>query len=189
MTVSGLLEVLGLVYGGSEVALAFVRHSRSGSARSTDRGTLGILWVVIVLAIAGGILVAGRRLAPLPGSLRAWSLAGIVLLVGGLALRWTAILTLRRAFTVDVAIAGDQRIVDRGVYRFLRHPAYTGNLLAFAGLALAFGDALGWAVMVLPIAVAFAYRIRIEERALFSAFGEDYARYACRTRRLIPFVY
>jgi protein-S-isoprenylcysteine O-methyltransferase len=189
VTTSHLLQTLGLVYAGSEIVLAFARRSRSASARSADRGTLAILWTVIALAIAGGIFVAGRRLAPLPGSLRAWSLAGIALLAGGLALRWTAILTLRRAFTVDVAIAGGQRIVDRGVYRFLRHPAYTGNLLAFAGLAFAFGDALGWAVMILPIVAAFAYRIRIEEQALRAAFGEDYERYAGRTRRLIPFVY
>ncbi len=189
MTIGNLLRLMGLVFGGSEVVLAFTMRSRRNVARGADRGSFAVVWATIVLAIFAGILVANRGATRLPGSPATWVIAGLVVLVAGLALRWTAILTLRRAFTVDVAIAEGQRLVVHGVYRALRHPSYTGALLAFAGMGMAFGDWLAWLVIVLPMTAAFVYRIRVEERALESAFGDEYERYASRTRRLIPFVY
>jgi protein-S-isoprenylcysteine O-methyltransferase Ste14 len=142
-----------------------------------------------MLAIFASIQVVSRGFARLPGPMLTWAVTGSAVLLVGLALRWTAILTLRHAFTVDVAIAQDQRIVEHGVYRVLRHPAYTGSLVAFLGMALVFGDWLAGLVLFMPIAAAFFYRISVEERALRAAFGEDYDRYARRTKRLIPFVY
>jgi protein-S-isoprenylcysteine O-methyltransferase len=169
--------------------LAFALRSRANVARGADRGSLAVIWTTITLAVFASIQVVNRGAARLPGPMLAWALAGIVVLAGGLAVRWTAILTLRRAFTVDVAIAEDQRVVDHGIYRVLRHPSYTGSLLAFLGMGLAYGDWLAGLVLFLPIAAAFSYRIRVEERALRAAFGEDYDRYARRTKRLVPFVY
>jgi protein-S-isoprenylcysteine O-methyltransferase len=189
MTLPHLLQIMGIAYGTSEAGLAFALRSRGNVAPGADRGSLVILWVTITVAIVAGILVANSGAHRLPGAAALWAVVGLVLLVAGLALRWTAILTLRRAFTVNVAIAKDQRLVEGGVYATLRHPAYTGNLLAFAGFALAFGDWLAWLVIVLPIVAAFLYRIHVEERALRAAFGEDYTRYARRTKRLVPFVF
>lgn len=189
MTLQQVLIGIGIVYGGSEVVLAFVLRSRENVARGADRGSLAVLWTTIALAVFASIQVVSRGAARLPGPMAAWAVAGTAVLVAGLAVRWTAILTLRRAFTVDVAIARDQRVVDRGIYRVLRHPAYTGNLAAFLGMALTYGDWLAGLVLFLPIVAAFSYRIGVEERALRAAFGEDYDRYARRTKRLVPFLY
>jgi protein-S-isoprenylcysteine O-methyltransferase Ste14 len=189
VTLQQILTGVGVVYGGSEVALAFALRSRENVARGADRGSLAVLWTTIVLAIFASIQVVNRGAARLPGPMLAWAVAGTAVLLAGLALRWTAILTLRQAFTVDVAIAKDQRVVDHGIYRVLRHPAYTGSLVAFLGMALIYGDWLAGLVLFLPIAAAFFYRIGVEERALRAAFGGDYDRYARRTKRLIPFVY
>jgi len=189
MTVQQVLIGAGILYGGSEVLLAFALRSRDNVARGADRGSLALLWTTITLAIFAAIQVTNRGLARLPGPAARWAVAGAVVLLAGLALRWTAILTLRRAFTVDVAIARDQRLVQRGLYGTLRHPAYTGSLVAFLGMALAFGDGLAGATLLLPITAAFLYRIQVEERALRAAFGEEYDRYCHRTRRLVPFVY
>jgi len=189
VTLQQILVGIGIVYGGSEVALAFALRSRENVAKGADRGSHAVIWATIVLAIFAAIQVANRGAARLPGPTLAWAVAGTTVLLVGLAVRWTAILTLRHAFTVDVAIARDQRIVDHGIYRVLRHPAYTGSLLAFLGMALVFGDWLAGLVLFLPITAAFFYRISVEERALRAAFGEDYDRYARRTKKLIPFVY
>ena len=189
MTLQQILIGVGVVYGGSEVALAFALRSRENVARGADRGSIVVLWTTILLAIFASLQVLSRGWARLPGPVLSWAAVGITVLFAGLALRWTAILTLRRAFTVDVAIAKDQRIVDHGIYGVLRHPAYAGNLVAFLGMALTYGDWLAGLVLFLPIAAAFSYRMSVEERALGAAFGEDYARYARRTKRLIPFVY
>jgi protein-S-isoprenylcysteine O-methyltransferase Ste14 len=189
VTLQQILVGIGIVYGGSEVVPAVALRSRENVARGADRGSLAVLWTTITPAIFTSIQVVSRGGARLPGPMLAWVVAGIAVLVAGLALRWTAILTLRHAFTVDVAIAKDQRVVDHGIYRVLRHPAYAGNLMAFLGMVLSYGDWLGGLVLFLPIAAAFFYRIGVEERALRAAFGEEYDRYARRTKRLVPFVY
>ncbi len=189
MTVQQVLIGIMVLYGGSEVILAFALRARRNVARKADRGSLAVLWTTITLAIVAAIQVANLGAGRLPGPSVPWAIIGGLVLLAGLAVRWTAILTLRGAFTVDVAVAKDQRLVERGIYRALRHPAYTGNLLAFLGMALVLGDWLAGLTLMLPITAAFLYRIRVEERALRGAFGEDYERYCRRTRRLIPFVY
>ena len=123
MTVQHILIGVGVLYGGSEIVLALLLRSRDNVARGSDRGSLGILWTTITLAIFAAIQVAARHPGPVPGPAAAWVGAGLALLLAGLALRWTAILTLRGAFTVDVAIARDQHLVERGPYRRVRHPA------------------------------------------------------------------
>jgi protein-S-isoprenylcysteine O-methyltransferase len=189
VTVQQVLIGVGILYGGSEVALALLLRSRDNVARGSDRGSLALLWTTIALAVFAALQVEVHHPGPVPGPVAAWVAAGLALLLAGLALRWTAILTLRSAFTVDVAIARGQRLVQRGPYRALRHPAYTGNLLAFLGMALVFADWIAALTLFLPIAAAFLYRVRVEECALRAAFGEEYEHYARRTRRLVPFLY
>ncbi len=110
----------------------------------------------------------------------------LVLLLGGLALRWAAILTLDRLFTVDVAIQSDHMVVQNGLYRFIRHPSYTGLLLAFLGVGVYFANWLSMLVLMLPITLVVINRVVKEERTLLAALGADYAAYCARTRRFIP---
>jgi protein-S-isoprenylcysteine O-methyltransferase Ste14 len=189
LTLQQILIGVGIAYGGSEVALAFALRSRGNLAHGADRGSLAVLWTTIVLAIFASVQVVSRGATRLPGPMLTWAAAGAAVLFLGLVLRWTAILTLRHAFTVDVAITKDQRVIDHGIYATLRHPAYSGSLVAFLGMALIYGDWLAGLVLFLPIGAAFFYRIAVEERALRAAFGEDYDRYARRTKKLVPFVY
>ena len=112
---------------------------------------------------------------------------GIALAVAGMALRWYSIWYLGRSFTCEVSIRPDQTVVDRGPYRWVRHPSYTGGLLTILGLLPCLTNALAFAGFFLPLA-GYAYRIRVEERALASELGEPYRRYMRRTKRLIPLV-
>ena len=121
--------------------------------------------------------------------LRGFYLFGFLLFLGGLILRWYSIGYLGRYFTVDVSISAEHKLIDSGPYRYIRHPTYTGALLAFLGLGFCFGNWLSILFMTVPIIAAFLWRIRIEERALTDALGEDYRAYTQRTKRLIPFVY
>ncbi len=179
---------LGLFYLLSEVALRFSRRSGGGTQRA-DGGSLAVLWITITVGIISGIYVT--HLAPgFRFPLSPVAAGGTVaVFAGGLALRWWAILSLRKFFTVDVAIAADHRLIVRGPYRLMRHPSYTGMVLAFAALAATFQNWLSFPGVLGPILLALAYRIRVEEAALRAAFGEDYARYAQTTRRLLPGVY
>ena len=138
----------------------------------------------------GGGDLCGERL-PGGGTAASSSLqfAGVVLFVVGLLLRWWAIITLGRFFTVDVTIEKDHELVERGPFRVVRHPSYTGVLLAFVGLALTLGNWAALLVILLPISVAFIHRMNVEENALSGALGSQYTDYIRRTKRLVPFVY
>jgi protein-S-isoprenylcysteine O-methyltransferase len=88
-----------------------------------------------------------------------------------------------------VSILAEHKLIDSGPYRYIRHPTYTGALLAFFGLGFCFGNWLSILFMTVPIIAAFLWRIRIEEHALNDALGEEYRAYTQRTKRLIPFGY
>jgi protein-S-isoprenylcysteine O-methyltransferase len=180
---------LGLVYLISEVLLTVTRRSRSRTGTKQDRSTLGVIWMVIIVSIAAGVFVAMNwPAAALPHG-QMFALAGVVLFVAGLFLRWWAIITLGRFFTVDVTIEKDHDLVERGPFRVVRHPSYTGVLLAFVGFALTLRNWAALLVILVPIFAAFIRRMNVEEDALSRALGSRYADYMRRTKRLVPFVY
>lgn len=178
--------------------LFLMRSRLSGDReRTADRGSLRLLFAIIfggiLLAWLAGRLVPQARFDALlaldPVALQVLRWTGLGLFVAGLALRWYSMAWLGRLFTYDVAIAADHRVVDTGPYRLIRHPAYTGSLMTFAGLGVYGGNMLSLLVLLAPIVLAFLHRIAVEEAALESALGRRYVDYAARTRRLIPFVY
>ena len=180
--------LLGAIYGLSELYLAVTRRSRT-QAVSHDRRSLILLWTVIVVSLWLGIQMI--RLVPfatVPYP-RGFYFFGFILFLSGLALRWYSIGYLGRYFTVDVSISAEHKLIDSGPYRYIRHPSYSGALLAFFGLGFCFGNWLSILFLTVPIIGAFLWRIRIEERALSEALGEDYRSYVGRTKRLIPRVY
>jgi protein-S-isoprenylcysteine O-methyltransferase len=183
-----LPQYMGELYGLSEVGLALWRRS-GGGTRSADRGSLYMLWAVITLSIIGAVAAAILEPDAYSPMLRSLLPLGLVLFALGLILRWYAIFYLGRFFTVDVAIAADHRVIDTGPYRLIRHPSYSGAILALLGLGMCYCNWLSLELTVIPPALALLWRINIEEKALTSALGEAYANYKAHTRRLIPFVY
>jgi protein-S-isoprenylcysteine O-methyltransferase Ste14 len=180
---------LGLVFLISELLLAVTRRSRSKTGTKQDRSTLGMIWLVIAISVTAGIFVAlNFRAAALPYG-QIFAIAGVVLFAAGLLLRWWAIITLGRFFTVDVTIEKDHELVERGPFRIVRHPSYTGVLLAFVGYALSLRNWAALLVILPPIGAAFIRRMNVEEDALSRALGPHYTDYMKRTKRLVPFVY
>jgi protein-S-isoprenylcysteine O-methyltransferase len=165
------------------------KRAKIGRSAAADQGSLRLLWIVIVVSIGCATLLPS--LAPAFGFApsRAISTAAVAVFFGGLALRWYAIIHLGRYFTVDVAIASDHRVVDTGPYKHIRHPSYTGILLEFMAMALAFCNWASFAAMMVPITLAFLWRIHVEESALTQALGAAYRDYSGRTKRLLPAVY
>jgi protein-S-isoprenylcysteine O-methyltransferase len=180
---------LGLVYLISELLLTATRRSRSRTGTKQDRSTLRVVWLVIMASVATGIYVAKDFTGAALPQQRSFVFAGVVLFVAGLLLRWWAIITLGRFFTVDVTIEKDHELVERGPFRVVRHPSYTGVLLAFVGFALSLGNWAALPVILLPIGAAFIHRMNVEEDALRGALGPQYLDYMRRTKRLVPFIY
>jgi protein-S-isoprenylcysteine O-methyltransferase Ste14 len=180
--------LLGLAYGISEAGLALLKRSRDDSVDADD-ASLRTLWITILLAVSAGILASARMPWAAMGGARIVFWAGCAFFGAGLALRWYSIAYLGRFFTVNVAIHSGHEIIDTGPYARIRHPTYTGALLAFLGLALTLSNWASLGLIVVPIFWAFSRRISIEESALASALGSPYTNYMRRTKRLVPFIY
>ena len=180
---------LGLVYLISEVLLTVTRRSRTSTGMKQDKSTLLAVWVVIMASVVAGIYVARRWPAAVLPDGQMFSLAGVVLFISGLLLRWWAIITLGRFFTVDVVIEKDHEVVERGPFRLVRHPSYTGVLLAFVGFALTLRNWAALLIILVPIFAVFIRRMNVEEEALSRALGSRYTDYMKRTKRLVPGVY
>jgi len=184
-----LLLTLSLLWPLAEVVLALSSRARRRAATKRDRGSLILLWVSIGAGITAALVlraVPATRMR-LPMSLMLG--LSLALLLGGLAIRLTAIVTLGRFFTSAVTIQDQHRVVTTGLYRWVRHPSYAGLLLAFLGVACSYGNWLSLAAIFVPITAAVLYRIHVEEAVLTEAFGEEYCEYRARTRRLIPGLY
>ena len=181
-------QYLGIAFFASEVLLTLTRRSR-GSGVKQDRSTLGIIWLVILLSIAAAMYATTHWPAASVPYCALFAIIGLGLFIPGLALRWWAIIVLGRFFTVDVQIAKDHELVETGPFRVVRHPSYTGVLLAFLGFGLSLGNWAALLILIIPIFAAFVRRMHVEEQALTAALGERYASYMRRTKRLVPGIY
>jgi protein-S-isoprenylcysteine O-methyltransferase Ste14 len=172
----------------SEIGILIFTRERTRTAgyEHHDRGSLLLLWSVITAAIWLGTWYGRAHEPDFFGDPAQARLISLALLVIGLAVRWTAILKLGRLFTANVVIQEEQQVQKSGVFRFVRHPSYTGLLLIFTGIGLNTRSWMGLAIVVVPITIALLYRIHVEELALSQAFGEEYRSYCRSTKRLIP---
>lgn len=170
---------------------------RRPGARGADRGSYAFLTLLMAAGYWYAFYFAGRsggdpafRAAHAGVYFGLWSAwLGAILAVGGTIFRQWAILTLGQYFTRSVRVSPDQSVVQDGPYRWVRHPSYTGAILAAAGVGLALGNAVSFACLLAAIVPGFAYRITVEEKALVETLGEPYRAYRARTKRLIPFVW
>ena len=112
---------------------------------------------------------------------------GIALVVVGLLFTIWARLYLGRNWSGVVTLKKDHELVRGGPYRFVRHPIYSGLLLAITGSAVVRGEWRGVLALIIAF-VALWRKLRLEERWLGEAFGEQYAAYRAEVAALIPFV-
>jgi protein-S-isoprenylcysteine O-methyltransferase Ste14 len=94
-----------------------------------------------------------------------------------------------RFFTREVAVSVDQPVVQRGPYRWIRHPAYSGTFLTMLGVCLALTNWASLLVLLLCVGLGHVYRVRVEERALTQVIGQPYIEYMRRTKRFIPWLW
>jgi protein-S-isoprenylcysteine O-methyltransferase Ste14 len=113
--------------------------------------------------------------------------AGIALTALGLAVAVWARVHLGRNWSAIVTVKEDHALIRSGPYRLMRHPIYSGVLLALLGTALALGERRDLIALVLAF-VALLYKSAIEEERMAATFP-DYDDYRRRTARLVPFVF
>ncbi len=124
----------------------------------------------------------GRRFIPLDPRI---GVVGIVITAIGVALAIWARLHLGENWSATVTVKAGHELIDSGPYRAVRHPIYTGMLVATAGSALALGQARGLLALVV-ISLGFYFKARKEERYMLSEFAEKYQAYSRRAGMLLP---
>jgi protein-S-isoprenylcysteine O-methyltransferase Ste14 len=172
------------------VEFANAARQPSGEAALPERNTHGAIWGFALLCTFAAFPI-GFRLSALamPGDGRAYVVAGVALMVLGTGFRQWAVHTLGRFFTFQLTVRTDQKVVDSGPYRMLRHPSYTGMLVTALGTGVAIGNWLSVALTFVPYTVSLVRRIRVEEAMLRQGLGSDYEHFAARRKRLLPGVW
>src|SRR5437016_8940009 len=167
-------------------AVLVPRLRRRGATRvKRDRGSGALIIFTVFVSIILALSLGYAGVGPLPD----WVFyPGIFLMLLGVFLRQWAIAVLGRFFSLTVRVAEDHRVIDKGPYRLVRHPSYSGVLITFIGLSLAVQSLGALLVLLSVFVVSYGYRMRVEEKALLAELGEDYSNYMKRTKRLIPYI-
>ena len=114
---------------------------------------------------------------------------GIIFIPVGTIIRLCAVLSLKRAFTLQVQTLHGQHLVTSGLYHVIRHPAYLGSILSLSGVAMALRNIVAVCFVLFCSLICYGIRIRVEEKALQAQFGKEYAEYMCTTYKLLPYIF
>lgn len=157
----------------------------------SDRGSSYVLWIAGLLnfCVFSIAPVLNQHRIASAQDYRTVGWLGIGLMLLGLGIRYSAAKTLGEFYTRTLQTFEEHRLVDSGLYRFLRHPGYLGTLLIAVGAGMAMCNWIALAIVAITELISKLYRIWAEEKMLQAAFGLAYANYANNTWRLIPFLY
>jgi protein-S-isoprenylcysteine O-methyltransferase Ste14 len=193
-----LFEIVNFsVLGGFLASEVIINVSRRGGRGNSDQRS-GRITNSRIMAVGGGSIVLGIIIGFMAKFMDIrWlfrpdyfiSSLGLLLIVIGVVIRWSAVRTLDRYFTVDVTILGDHKLIRTGLFKYVRHPSYLGLLIAVLGLGITMVNWPSTLVILVPHVVVILMRIEGEEKALEQRFGSDYQDYRAHTGRLIPAIY
>ncbi|MGH7650627.1 MAG: methyltransferase family protein [Gemmatimonadaceae bacterium] len=165
--------------------------SSTWTARTVERasGASQLRYSIFIWA-AGFLLlsrsrVLGPLLRPFMPHFSSADWVGAALVLAGLGFTVWARVHLGRLWSGVVALKSEHRVVRSGPYAIVRHPIYTGLLIALAGTAIARDNWAALAALVLAT-VGFTLKLRQEERLLLHHLGAEYEAYMEKTRALIP---
>jgi protein-S-isoprenylcysteine O-methyltransferase Ste14 len=162
--------------------------------RTIQRQPTGSRILQIVLLVVAYVLIVNgsvgwnwlnQRVVPAG---RASTEAGYGLLVAGMLFAAWARLFLGGNWSSNVVLKQDHTLVLSGPYRIVRHPIYTGLLIALSGTAIAVGELRGF-VGVLLAAIAWKIKSISEETLMVQKFGDQYTRYREQVKGLVPYLW
>ena len=162
---------------------------KADQVNRTGRGRgIGVA-IIMIAAFAIARLAERFNWLPMPGWPEDPMLIGAPILWLGLGLRLWSVLTLGSFFRASLVVQQNQHVVADGPYKYLRHPSYSGLLLACIGLGIAMGHWPGLIAVLTLSAGALYNRIVAEEQSLRRTLGSEYEEYSRHTKRLVPFIY
>jgi protein-S-isoprenylcysteine O-methyltransferase Ste14 len=145
------------------------------------------LMVIAILLLAGIISVCGLNTRILRDTFASQIIGDSIMLAGLVTAIW-AHFSLGSNWSAAITFKEGHELIERGPYRFVRHPMYTGMLLMVLGTAIAVGR-ISALVAVTVFFFTVWQKLRQEEALLMKRFPEAYQRYMSRTKVLVPFLF
>ena len=167
--------------------------SASRTKRTTRAQTPGSRLVQLSLGATAFVLMFNSYAAIGPLAWRfvpdaaAIAYTGLALTLAGTGFAIWARAFLGRNWSAIVTIKENHQMIQSGPYAVVRHPIYSGFLLALLGTALALGEVRGLMAFALAF-VGWWFKSRLEEKFMEQKFGAEYAAYKQRVKALIPFI-
>jgi protein-S-isoprenylcysteine O-methyltransferase Ste14 len=152
-----------------------------------ETGLLVLAWIGFLVPL---VWVASRAFSFAEYSLGTGPfVAGVMCLVIGLWLFYRSHSDLGTNWSVTLEVREQHRLITQGIYRHIRHPMYLAIALYSIGQALVIPNWVAGPSNLIAFAILLALRLRAEERMMVEEFGDEYAAYSARTKRLIPGVW
>ena len=184
---NAIFTVTYVIWFLTEAFLNRLLRSKSTDKQNADKNSLLIIWVTVVVANILAVYLSMRYLLPIYND-PSFRYLGLIVIFAGIILRFIAVISLGKFFTVDVTIREDHKLKTDGVYKFLLHPSYFASLTSFIGFGISINSWIGLTLIIVAVLTVFIYRIKIEEKILIEQFGAEYLEYKKMTKGIIPFI-
>jgi protein-S-isoprenylcysteine O-methyltransferase Ste14 len=166
-----------------------VRLREIGAKRDTVAGKVQESFTFRLFLVVGTVVTLSSLTEYLMRGWFSWFalVGGLILAAISFKLRWAAIAALGRFWSLHVEIRDNHEFVRSGPFRFIRHPTYFSMILELVAFALI--CSAWWTLALIPIIFipALILRLRLEEPALVSKFGDTYREYQRRVPMLVPY--
>ncbi len=183
-----VIITVSYLYGFFEVFMNLRQRRKNNAISTKDKGSLWLLYSLITLGYALSFSIGATKI----GRVYYWNTffaIGMALVVVGFIIRIHSIRTLKQYFTYSVAKVENHKIIATGLYKFIRHPGYLGQLMIFLGISISVSNWFSILFMMIPITIGYLYQIRIEEKFMSEQLREDYIVYQEHTKKIIPLLY
>jgi protein-S-isoprenylcysteine O-methyltransferase Ste14 len=183
-----VIITISYLYGFFELFMNLRQKRKSKITSSNDKHSLWWLFGLIAIGYTLSYAIGATKI----GRIYHWNalfIIGMILFTIGLATRIHSLLTLRQYFTYSVSKVENHQIIQTGLYRFIRHPGYLGQLIIFCGISISISNWLSILAMMIPVIFGYLNRMNIEEKFMAEQMGDEYLKYKARTKRIIPWIY
>jgi len=176
------------MYGLFEFFIGRYQRQKIKITNKGDNGSLKIL----LFCITTGYLLSFSIAATKIGRIYYWNylfVIGLFISITGLIIRIISIKTLKQYFTYSVTQVENHKLIEKGLYKNIRHPGYLGQMLIFTGISISLSNWISIIIMLVSILIGYINRINIEEKFMQEQMGTKYYEYQKRTKRLLPKLY
>jgi len=175
-------------YAFLEIFMSVRQRRKRKVVESGDRWSIWILGISIAIGYSLSFSLAASK----TGRIYHWDtpfVIGSLLVITGLIIRIASILTLKKQFTYTVTKIENHELIETGLYKYIRHTGYLGQLIIFLGIATSLSNWLSVLLMMVSVFIGYINRIMVEEKFMIQQFGQKFVDYQRRTKRLIPTIF